>query len=93
MLSWSAWASPPGWPRCAIGLGEALSRAAGLPAYAVSAVAAELRKPLNECISAFLGDVFIYLRQRGTAAQPGEIPQRFLETLQRAQQHKLTPRR
>ena len=71
-------------------LGEALSRATDLPAYAVSAVAAELRKPLNECISTFLGDVFLYLRQRGTAAQPGEIPQRFLETLQRAQQHKLT---
>lgn len=71
-------------------LGEALSRADDLPAYAVSVVAAELCRPLNEFISTFLGDVFVYLRQRGTAAQPGEIPRRFLDALQRAQHHKLT---
>jgi hypothetical protein len=69
-------------------LGEALSRAAGLPAYTVSLVAAELRKPLNEFISVFLGDVFTYLRTRGTAAEPGAIAQRLLDKLTQAQQHK-----
>jgi len=67
---------------------EALSRAAGLPAYTVSVVAAELRKPLNEFISVFLGDVFTYLRTRGTAAEPGTIPQRLLDKLTQAHQHK-----
>ena len=69
-------------------LGEALSRAAGLPAYTVSVVAAELRKPLNEFISVFLGDVFTYLRTRGTAAEPGAIPQRLLDKLTQAHQNK-----
>jgi hypothetical protein len=67
-------------------LGEALSRAVGLPAYTVSVVAAELRKPLNEFISVFLGDVFTYLRTRGTVAEPGAIPQRLLDKLTRAHQ-------
>jgi hypothetical protein len=69
-------------------LGEALSRAAELPAYTVSVVAAELRKPLNEFISVFLGDIFTYLRTRGTAAEPGAIPQRLLDKLTQAHQHK-----
>jgi hypothetical protein len=69
-------------------LGEALSRAVGLPAYTVSVVAAELRKPLNEFISVFLGDVFTYLRTRGTAAEPGVIPQRLLDKLTQAHQNK-----
>ena len=69
-------------------LGEALGRADDLPAYAVSVVAAELRRPLNEFVSVFLGDVFVYLRSRGTAAQPGEIPRRLLDTLKLAHQNK-----
>jgi hypothetical protein len=43
---------------------------------------------LNEFISVFLGDVFVYLRSRGTAAQPGEIPRRLLDTLKLAHQNK-----
>ncbi len=65
-------------------LGEALSRALDLPAYTLSVVAAELRKPLNELISMFLGDVFVYLNERGNANAPGEIPQRLLTQLDRA---------
>jgi hypothetical protein len=68
-------------------LGEALNRSQDLPAYAVSVVAAELRQPLNTFVSAFFGDVFVYLRVRGIAAQPGEIPQRLLAKLTLAHQH------
>jgi len=44
---------------------------------------------LNEFVSNFFGDVFVYLRTRGTAAEPGEIPRRLLSKLAwaRQQQH------
>jgi hypothetical protein len=70
-------------------LGEALGRAVELPAYAVSIVAAELRPKLNDLVSVFLGDVFEYLRNRGAAGSPGEIPGRFLDKLRQAHQAKL----
>ncbi len=62
-------------------LGEALSRGQDLPTYALSVATAELRPPLNTLVSTFLGDVFVYLRNRGTAARPGAIPQRLLSKL------------
>lgn len=67
-------------------LGEALSRGQDLPTYALSVATAELRPPLNTLVSTFLGDVFVYLRNRGTAAQPGAIPQRLLSKLDLAHQ-------
>jgi hypothetical protein len=66
-------------------LKETTGRALGLPAYAVSVAAAELRKPLNELISLFAGDVFVYLYKRGSAGSPGAIPARLLDKLQAAQ--------
>lgn len=62
-------------------LGEALSRGEDLPTYAISIVTAELRSPLNTMVSNFLGDVFVYLNNRGTAEHPGPIPQRLLDKL------------
>lgn len=69
-------------------LGEAIGRAGDLPAYALSVVAAELRPKLNELVSLFIGDVFVYLATRGTATTPGTIPSRFLDKLHRALQSK-----
>lgn len=69
-------------------LREGLDRALGLPAYAVSIVAAEMRRPLNDLISVFLGDVFAYLDDRGTARRPGEIPRRMLAKLREAHENK-----
>jgi hypothetical protein len=65
-------------------LGEALGRAADLPAWAVSVAAAELRPALNDLVSVFLGDVFAYLRARGDASAPGPIPRLLLEGFRRA---------
>jgi hypothetical protein len=69
-------------------LKEGFGRALGLPAYAVSVVAAEMRKPLNDLISVFLGDVFAYLDDRGKAPVPGEIPRRMLAKLRDAHENK-----
>lgn len=66
-------------------LSETLGRAVGLPAYTVSVFAAELRKPLNEAISLFIGDVFEYLKGRGDKRKPGEIQLRLLNKLKQAQ--------
>jgi hypothetical protein len=70
-------------------LQESVSRVFGLPVYALSVATAELRVPLHQLLSLFLGDVFEYLDKRGTAAQPGEIPQRLLSKLREAQANKL----
>lgn len=65
-------------------MSETLGRAVGLPAYTVSVFAAEIRKPLNEAISLFMGDVFEYLKERGDKHKPGEIQIRLLNKLQQA---------
>jgi hypothetical protein len=65
-------------------LKETTGRALGVPAYAVSVAAAELRKPLNELVSLFAGDVFVYLDKRGSAGSPGAIPARLLDKLEAA---------
>lgn len=71
-------------------ISEAASRFADLPGYAVSVVAAELRKPLNDFISIFMGDVFAYINSRVKNGAPGEIPKRMLEKLQVAHANKLS---
>ena len=63
---------------------ESLRRGTGLPGYAVSRITAEFRKPLNEFVTVFLGDVFTYLDDRGNATNPGDIPQRFLAALDKS---------
>jgi hypothetical protein len=69
-------------------LGEALRRADGAPAWVVSRAVAELRRPINDLVTAFLGDVFTYLDKRGTVASPGPIPQRLFAKLTAAQGEK-----
>jgi hypothetical protein len=65
-------------------IGEALDRADDAPGFIASRVVAEFRRPLNDFVTLFLGDVFTYLKRRGTAEQPGLIPNRFLDDLHRA---------
>ncbi len=68
--------------------GEALSRATSLPGYAASTLLIELTPLFADLIYTFLGDVFLYLSSRGTAASPGEIPRLLLKELQLAHQEK-----
>ncbi len=62
-------------------LDESLRRASDLPGFAIATVAGELRRPLNDFVSVFLGDVLVYLNTRGTPASPGPIQERLLSKL------------
>lgn len=65
---------------------ETLERAADLPGWMLTRLAAEFRKPLQEFVSRFLGDLLTYLEQRGRVPDPGPIPLRLLEALKAANQ-------
>jgi hypothetical protein len=67
---------------------ETVRRGLGLPAYGASVVVAELRRPLHELVSMFIGDVCQYLILRGTATQPGRIPGLLLDKLKSAAKNK-----
>jgi hypothetical protein len=62
-------------------VGEAVRRSVSFPVYAASVVAAELRKPLHELVSLFIGDAFHYLHTRLDGTGPGVIPRRVLDQL------------
>jgi hypothetical protein len=65
-------------------IGEAAKRTGSAPVFAVSRVLVEVRKPLNDLVTLFLGDVFEYLAKRGTAQNPGPIPSRVIQVLSSA---------
>jgi hypothetical protein len=55
-------------------LGELFDRARGAPARALSVPALDhYRKSLHEVATRFFGDVFVYLKRRGTRDHPGPI--------------------
>lgn len=60
---------------------EALSRARGTGSYALSIAFAEVRPIVNQLVSQFMGDVFVYLAKRGQAGAPGVVPQILLDKL------------
>ncbi|AEL07779.1 hypothetical protein [Xanthomonas campestris] len=65
---------------------ESLSRLGSAPGDAVSAIVTGLgRQSLHEKASRFLGDIFVYLSERGTQAAPGPIVQQILADLDKAQ--------
>jgi hypothetical protein len=66
-------------------IGEAADRAGSAPGFVLSRAVAELRKPLNDMITLFLGDVFTYLKFRGDPKEPGRIPLAVLKKLQEVQ--------
>ena len=57
---------------------EAVSRANETPGYLASTLAAEIRPKLNELVSNFIGDVFVYLKGRD---DPRSAPGRILTGL------------
>jgi hypothetical protein len=63
---------------------EGLDRYAELPGFIMTRAAAEVRSPLNSLVTTFIGDVFTYIRERGTWENPGPIPQRALDALLKA---------
>ena len=76
---------PPAWLQdFSDRLGETLSRSVGLPGSVATRVLTEVRRPLNDFVMVFLGDVFKYLRGRGNASALGEIPQIVLKELDKA---------
>jgi len=64
---------------------EALSRARGAGSYALSIALAEVRPKINQLVSQFLGDVFVYLDKRGQAGAPGIVPGIVLDKLKELQ--------
>jgi uncharacterized protein (UPF0335 family) len=60
---------------------EGLERYSDVPGFIMTRAAAEVRSPINTMVTAFIGDVFTYIRERGTYENPGPIPSRALEAL------------
>jgi len=71
-------------------LGEATGRAAGAPGLVLTRALTEVRKPANDLVTLFLGDVFKYVGARGGASAPGPIPLRVMGVL-KAARDKPTP--
>lgn len=68
-------------------LSEATSRVGSVPGFVLSRALAEARKPINDQVTLFLGDVFNYLAYRQKDNQePGEIPSRVIAKLREALQ-------
>jgi hypothetical protein len=65
-------------------VGEAVGRAVTLPGFVVSRLLAELRRPLNDFATLFVGDVLSYINFRGSAEQPGRITLKVLDSLAHA---------
>lgn len=64
---------------------EGLSRLGSLPGDAATAlVLAGAREGAHRAASQFLGDVFVYLRDRGSGTEPGPIVRKILQELERA---------
>jgi hypothetical protein len=72
------------WNKIVDRMGESISRVTSAPAFALSTAVAEWREPINNLVTLFIGDVFTYLANRGTAENPGDIPRVVLETLRMA---------
>ena len=65
---------------------ESVSRLGSAPGDAATSLLVGLgRRGLHEKASRFLGDIFVYLTERGTPAQPGPIVQDVLAELAKAQ--------
>ncbi|WP_135213177.1 hypothetical protein [Vitreimonas flagellata] len=65
-------------------IGEIAARAASTPGDLLSTALAELRPAAHEFVANFIGDVLVYINERGSGANPGPIPLRALEALRRA---------
>jgi hypothetical protein len=67
------------------GVNNALRWSADVAGFAASRVVLDWARPaMNKLFTLFLGDIFVYLSQRGDALVPGPIPQRALDALREA---------
>jgi hypothetical protein len=82
----------PGWVE-SFGdrLGEVTGRVGSGAAYVASRALAEVRRPANDLITLFLGDVFTYINNRGMEDRPGTIPVRVMGVLTAAISRRLVP--
>lgn len=63
-------------------LGEAVKRTGDIKGYVISVVLAEARPPINRIVARFLGDVFVYLKDREKEdGTPGKIQSLLLAEL------------
>ncbi len=60
---------------------EGLDRYSDVPGFIMTRSLAEMRSPINNMVTTFIGDVFTYIRERGTWDSPGPIPTRALDAL------------
>lgn len=74
------------WFRKHVGdpLREAVERGVNLPGWIINRALTELRGPINDQMTGFFGDVFVYLEERGTKKVPGPIPRVVLDKLAEA---------
>jgi hypothetical protein len=69
-------------------VGELFDRIRDAPARAIAIPALDLwREQLHRNFSRFFGDIFVYLNERGDAAQPGPIVVEVLQQIQNARKH------
>lgn len=72
-----------------VNLLESVARTVHGAGFAMTRAAAEVRNPLNQFVTTFIGDVFAYLMERGDHRAPGWIPSTFIAALSEAQQNKI----
>jgi hypothetical protein len=66
-------------------VGEATERVGGVPGFVLARTLAEFRRPANDLVTMFVGDVFQYLKARlEPDKRPGPIPLRVLGKLKEA---------
>jgi len=80
----------PGWfDDLTTRVGELFDRAKDAPGRVATLPVADLvRADLHRNISRFLGDVFVYLKERGDAAHPGPIVATVLNAIRTAPRHR-----
>jgi hypothetical protein len=79
--AWESFGIGDAWGR----VREGMNRLVGLPGRtAGSAVVAATRARLHGHLSLFIGDIFVYLDERGESEAPGEVPQLVIKELEEA---------
>ncbi len=62
-------------------LKEGFTRGVSSPSFAATRAMMQIKAPLGQFVTRFLGDVFTYIHRRGTASNPGPIPKCLIDNL------------
>jgi hypothetical protein len=62
-------------------LKEGFTRGISSPSFAATRAMMQIKAPLGQFVTRFLGDVFTYIHRRGDASNPGPIPKCLIENL------------